>query len=349
MFLWFSEPNSNGFKPSTANYVIDGQGQPNVEALHDQPTKADLVVSSGGVVGVGGRHPDAATIHDDEHVDAQEKINMFENTPFHPYTSLSHPSLPSCSHCEYEECKDSQDKLFEKVEVISKAVEEFKSKRSVIPSKKHVDKILSLMRKRQLTYPKAYDAADRIVDLYFCKKLKGKYDQINTNASACGAGLDFLVFILDLDEKELIKYVRRERPNPHDKSWTEVKRIITVISINNIHYRAIDILLEERKIKVYDCNEPAIDEVNLFFHVQPLMDLLHILLRESKLLNHLLVEVLMKKSWDFEVRNKGMNLPKYDIYFACGLYALAYIEYLLTGTEMAEPMTFLYDNDVVNL
>ena len=48
------------------------QGQPNVEALHDQPlTKADPGASSGGVVGVGGRHADAATTHDDEHVDAQ--------------------------------------------------------------------------------------------------------------------------------------------------------------------------------------------------------------------------------------------------------------------------------------
>ena len=37
------------------------QGQPNVEALHDQPfTKADPGASSSGVIGVGGRHADAA-------------------------------------------------------------------------------------------------------------------------------------------------------------------------------------------------------------------------------------------------------------------------------------------------
>ncbi|KAF3668147.1 hypothetical protein FXO37_09684 [Capsicum annuum] len=106
-----------------------GQGQPNVEASHDQPTKADLGTSSGGVVGVGGRYADAATTYDDEHVDAQEKIDMFKNTPFHPYTTPSQPSPPSCSHCECEEWKDSQDKLFEKVEAISKAIEEFKSKK----------------------------------------------------------------------------------------------------------------------------------------------------------------------------------------------------------------------------
>ena len=61
---------------------------------------------------------------------------MFENTPFCPYISPSHPSLPSFSYCECEEYKDRQDKLFEKVESISKAIEEFKSKRCVIPSKK---------------------------------------------------------------------------------------------------------------------------------------------------------------------------------------------------------------------
>ena len=113
------------------------QGQPNVEVLHDQPfTKEDPGASSGGVVGVGGRHADAATTHDDEHVDAQERINMFENTPFLPYTGPSHLSSLSCSRCECDEYKDRQDKIFEKVEAISKAIEELKSKRCVIPSKK---------------------------------------------------------------------------------------------------------------------------------------------------------------------------------------------------------------------
>ncbi|KAF3654848.1 hypothetical protein FXO37_16271 [Capsicum annuum] len=93
-------------------------------------------VSSGEVVSIGGRHTDVATTRDDEYVDAQEKINMFENTPFYPYTGPSHPLSPSCSCCEYEECKNSQDKLLEKVEAMSKAIEEFKSKEGVILSKK---------------------------------------------------------------------------------------------------------------------------------------------------------------------------------------------------------------------
>ncbi|KAF3632952.1 hypothetical protein FXO38_25846 [Capsicum annuum] len=52
------------------------QGQPNVESLHDQPTKADLDASSVGVFGVGGRHADAASTCDDKRIDAQEKKYM---------------------------------------------------------------------------------------------------------------------------------------------------------------------------------------------------------------------------------------------------------------------------------
>ena len=102
------------------------QGQPNVEALHDQPTKADPGASSGGVVGVGGRNDDAATTRDDDHVDAQEGINIFENSPFYPYAGPSHPSPSLCSHCECEEYKDRQDKLFEKLEAIIEAAKKFK-------------------------------------------------------------------------------------------------------------------------------------------------------------------------------------------------------------------------------
>ncbi|KAM3357654.1 hypothetical protein P3S68_020585 [Capsicum galapagoense] len=313
------------------------QGQPNVETLHDQPfTKADPGTSSGGVVGVGGRH-----------------------------------------------CKDRQDKLFEKVEAISKTIEEFKSKRCVIPSKKvDIYAKLGTEEKRDLRqaknakpgapdYPKPpfppqdfqtmtdmrmsyedklpYDAADKIIDLDFCKKLKDRYDQLNGEASTLGVGIDFLVPTLVLDEEEILRYVRGDRPNPHGKSWTEAKRIFAVISVNGMHYRAVEILLEERKINVYDSNEPLVDDFDLFLLVEPLMVLLPILLRESKLMNHFLKEMLMKKSWDFEGRNKGMILPKNDAAKASGSHALAHIKCLLTGTEMTEPMTFLCDNAVVNL
>ncbi|KAM3219434.1 hypothetical protein P3L10_023965 [Capsicum annuum] len=205
------------------------------------------------------------------------------------------------------------------------------------------------MRKRQLTYREAYDAADRIMDLDFYKKLKDRYDQLNGNTPALGMGLDFLVPTLVLDEEETLRYVRRDKLNPHGKRWTKVKRILAVISMNDIHYRAVEMLLKEGKINVYDSNVPLIDDFDLFLLVEPLMVLLPILLRESKLMNHLPKEVLMKKSWDFEGRNRGMILPKDDAAKASGSHVLAHIEYLLIDTEIAELMTFMCDNDVVNL
>ncbi|KAF3660656.1 hypothetical protein FXO38_12074 [Capsicum annuum] len=205
------------------------------------------------------------------------------------------------------------------------------------------------MRKKQLTYQEAYDSADRIIDLDFCKKLKDRYDQLNGEALALGMGLDFLVPMLVLDEEEMIKYVRGERPNPYSKRWTEVKKILAVISMNDMHYRPVDILLEKGKINVYDSNVPLIDDFDLFLLVEPLMVLLPILLRESKLMNHLPKEVLMKKSWNFKGQNKGIIFSKNDVAKTSDSYALALIECLLTSTEMAEPMTFLCDNAVENL
>ncbi|KAF3668779.1 hypothetical protein FXO37_09351 [Capsicum annuum] len=118
------------------------QNEPNVEALHDQPTVTDLCASSRGfageVIDIGGKHIDGAASRNDENFDAQEKINMFENTPFtgpshtytgssHPYTGPSYPSSPSCSYCKCKECKDNKYKIFEKLEAIAKSVEKLKS------------------------------------------------------------------------------------------------------------------------------------------------------------------------------------------------------------------------------
>ncbi|KAF3642154.1 hypothetical protein FXO38_21270 [Capsicum annuum] len=155
--------------------------------------------------------------------------------------------------------------------------------------------------------------------------------------------------MLVLDKEEMLRYVRGDRPNPHDKSWTEAKRILAVISMNDMHYRAIEILLEEGKINVYDSNVPLIDDFDLFLLVEPLMVLLPILLMESKLMNHLPKKVLIKKSWNFEGRNRGTILSKDDAAKASGSHALAHIKCLLTGIEIAEPMNFMCDNAVANL
>ncbi|KAM3328537.1 hypothetical protein P3S68_033229 [Capsicum galapagoense] len=129
------------------------QGQSNVEALHDlTQTATDPGGSSRGVAdGVacdGGSYPASASVdnRDYEHVGAQQKINIYENTPCtgppsHPYTGPSHlysgpshPFSPSCSHCKCKVCKEREDKLLDKLEAIAEAVEELKTRRGVIPS-----------------------------------------------------------------------------------------------------------------------------------------------------------------------------------------------------------------------
>ncbi|KAM3283059.1 hypothetical protein P3S67_026704 [Capsicum chacoense] len=143
----------------TSIRIVVRQGQSNVEALYDlTQTATDPGASSegvgGGVVCDGGSHPASASAasRDYEHIGAQQKINMFENTPCtgppsHPYTGPSHlysgpshPSLPSCSHYKFKVCKDREDKLFDKLEAIIEDAKELKSRRGVIPSNEGLPK-----------------------------------------------------------------------------------------------------------------------------------------------------------------------------------------------------------------
>ncbi|KAM3361284.1 hypothetical protein P3S68_016138 [Capsicum galapagoense] len=164
------------------------QGQPNIEALYDQPqTAKDPGASSrgiaGGVVCDGGSHSNvaAAASRDYEHVGAQQKINTFENIPCigppshpytgpsHPYSGPSHPFSPLYFYCKYKLCKDREDKLLEKLEAIVEATEELKFRRGVIPSnevrepctptvevrrkRRKIRQILSVLKSTKITTP----------------------------------------------------------------------------------------------------------------------------------------------------------------------------------------------------
>ena len=162
----------------------------------------------------------------------------------------------------------------------------------------YVDEILCLMRGRQLAYPDAYDAADRIMDLNFYNNFKDRYAKLCKIADSGGPGFDQLVSTFQWDE-EAIKYVRGKRPYPHGKSWTKAKRILAVINIDATHFLTVEILLYEGKIKVYDCNLPVFSEKTFLTHMQPLLKLLPKLLMQSKLMDYLSTEVLAKESWIF--------------------------------------------------
>ncbi|KAF3658020.1 hypothetical protein FXO37_14614 [Capsicum annuum] len=331
------------------------QGQSHIEALHNQPTAIDLGATSGGVAGrvvdVGGSHDNAATSHDDDHVDAQEKINMFKITP---NCSPPHSSSRPCSHCKCKECMDRQDKLFQKIDVLTNTIEELKSKRGVISYKNvrqpytptYVDEILCFMRGRQLAYSDTYDAGNRIMDLNIYSNFKNRFDDLIQLASTLGGpGFDSLVSMFEWDE-DMIEYFKGKRSYPHGKEWIKAKRILEVMNMDAKYFLALEILLENGMMKVYDCNLPVFDEDNFFTKMYPLLDLFRSLLRQCKLMNYLSLKVLNEK-WDFEGRNKDKFLSKNSTDVACGLYALTDIECLLTGIEMSNPITLLCDNAVV--
>ncbi|KAM3250910.1 hypothetical protein P3L10_004980 [Capsicum annuum] len=163
----------------------------------------------------------------------------------------------------------------------------------------YVDEILCLMRGTQLAYPDAYDVADRIIDLNFFNNFKSRYDDLCRQAGPNGRRFN--------KDEYVIKYVRRKRPYPHSKSWTKAKRILAVMNVK-VKYLTVEILLYEGKIKVYDCNLPIFNEDTFLTQVKPLLKLFPKLLTQSKLMDHLPAEVLRKKSWDFESRDKNIQL-----------------------------------------
>ncbi|KAM3377224.1 hypothetical protein P3S68_009637 [Capsicum galapagoense] len=164
---------------------------------------------------------------------------------------------------------------------------------------KYVDEILCLMKGRQLAYPDAYDAVDRIMDLNFYNNFKDWYAKLYKIADSGSSRFDKLVSTFQWDE-ESIKYVREKRSYPHGKSWTKAKRILAVMNVDITHFFAVEILLYEEKIKVYYCNLPVFSDKTFLTHMKPHLKLLPKLLTQSKLMDHLSVEVLAKESWDFE-------------------------------------------------
>ncbi|KAM3251727.1 hypothetical protein P3L10_005797 [Capsicum annuum] len=160
---------------------------------------------------------------------------------------------------------------------------------------KYVDEILCLMRGRQLAYPDAYDAADRIMNLKFCNNFKDRYADLRNLADSSGLGFDQLVSMFQWDE-EAIKCVRGKRPYLHGKSWTKAKRILAVINVDVTHFLTVEILLYKENIKVYECNLSVFSEKTFLTHMQPLLMLLPKFLMQSKLMDHLPAEVLARVS-----------------------------------------------------
>ncbi|KAF3651046.1 putative glycerol-3-phosphate 2-O-acyltransferase 6-like [Capsicum annuum] len=146
----------------------------------------DLGASSGGIIGrvvdVGSSHPDADidASRDDENVDAQEKINMFEIIPYtcpsHPYTNPSHPYSDSENPLQQMDHPLYLSTIFFFFTITNL----FKN---YLLISQYVDEILCRMRGRQLAYPDAYDATDRIIDFNFYNNFRDRYNELRKLAT----------------------------------------------------------------------------------------------------------------------------------------------------------------------
>ncbi|PHT45749.1 hypothetical protein CQW23_14907 [Capsicum baccatum] len=223
------------------------QGQPNVEALHDQPqTATDPGASSGGVS--GGVVCDGGSI-------LLLLLVMI--------MSMLWPLPTLMFYCKCEVCKDIEDKLLENLEAIAEAAEELKSRRGVILSNeglpKKVDIFTALGKEKKKELEEFIKMKDNGPQLY--NNFKDQYDKICKVADSGVLKFDQLVSTFQWD-KEAIKYVREKR---------------------SIHTA-----------------RAGPREKTFLIQIQPLLKLLPKFLTKSKLMDHLLAEVLAKESWDFE-------------------------------------------------
>lgn len=146
-----------------------------------------------------------------------------------------------------------------------------------------------------------------------------------------------LVFTFEW-EQDIIDYVRGKKPYPNSKDSIKAKRILAVMNLHVKHFVALEILLEDGMMKVYDCNLRVYEDSNFFTKIQPLLDLLPRLMKQSDPMNHFPTKVLNVK-WTFKGCNKDKDLEKNLTSF--GSYVLAYIKYLLNRIKMAKPRALL--------
>ena len=107
----------------------------------------------------------------------------------------------------------------------------------------HVDEILSLMRKRQIWYPKHYDQIDLILDLNFYNTLYDQYNNLREKSLVDGAPpMHEALTSFEMDG-DILKYCKGEMPYPYGRKWNGAKRIYTVMNIKNTHFIALEFFI----------------------------------------------------------------------------------------------------------
>ncbi|TMW95050.1 hypothetical protein EJD97_009439 [Solanum chilense] len=126
-----------------------------------------------------------------------------------------------------------------------------------------------------------YDPRDRILDLNFYINFLHRYNQMSDEATmSCGKSMSQLLddFVWDDD---MIDFVRGIRPTLGGMDWIDAKWILTVMNTSRNHFMNLEILLIKGLINVYDCNLVVTEHEMFFTLIQPVFELLPILLKQS--------------------------------------------------------------------
>ena len=132
------------------------------------------------------------------------------------------------------------------------------------------------MRVRHVTFDEFYDQADRIMDLNFYSAFKHMYKPITDEVTTPG-GRTLKQVLADFKwDKNIVNYVRGQRPYPGGMDWIGAERIIAVMCIEVKHFVTLEIRLKDGVINAYDCNIPVFTQEACFAHLQPVLELLPI-------------------------------------------------------------------------
>ena len=94
-------------------------------------------------------------------------------------------------------------------------------------------------------------------------------------------------------------------------------------------------------MNVYDYNLVVTKNDKFFTHIQHVFELLPKLLKQNGIMNHL-PQKLLSQPWKFNIRIEPMVQNASGS--ACGSYSIAFIEHLISRTELHPPSSLLCDN-----
>ena len=140
---------------------------------------------------------------------------------------------------------------------------------------------------------------------------------------------------------DMIDYVRDIRPTPRGMDWIDAKRILTVMNTSGNNFATLEIFLHEGLINVYDCNLVITKHDKFFTLIQHVFELLPKFLKQNGIINHF-PENLLTQPWEFNSRIESTLQNASGS--VCGSYSVAFIEHLISRTELHQPSLLLCDN-----